>query len=86
MCFAEQSEEDLALYGIDWDGLAPVAQWNGPDNDEPSVEIPEVPELLLENDYAQLVQTVSPLGQSADNGVDLFIAAKNTVLRCIDRH
>ena len=60
MCFAEQSEEDLALYGIDWDGLAPVAQWNEPDNDEPSVEIPEVPELLLENDYAQLVQTVSP--------------------------
>ena len=68
--------KDLALYGIDWDGPAPAAQWNGPDNDEPSVEIPEVPELLLENDYAQLVQTVSPLGQSADNGVDLFIAAK----------
>ena len=85
MCFAEQSEEDLALYGIDWDGPAPAAQWNGPDNDEPSVEIPEVPELLLENDYAQLVQTVSPLGQSADNGVVCSLQQK-TLLRCIDRH
>ena len=76
----------MALYGIDWDGPAPSAQWNGPDDGVPPVEIPEVPELLLENDYAQLVQTVHPLGESTDNGVDLFIAAKNIVLRSIDRN
>lgn len=76
--------EDLAWYGIDWDGPAPL--WDGSNDGDPPVEIPEVPDILIHNDYEQLLDTVDPLRQSNDNGVDLFIATKNFVLRCIERY
>ena len=73
----------MAWYGIDWDGPAPFVQWDGLIDGDPPVEIPEVPDNLIHNDYEQLLDTVDPLRQSNDNGVDLFIATKNFVLRSV---
>lgn len=82
----QQSEEDLAYFGVDWDGPLPSSQWNIPHEDDVSVlEVPEVPHLLQDHDHQQLVNTVNPLSDSDDYGVDLYIEAKSFLLHCLGR-
>ncbi|KAK3747006.1 hypothetical protein QZH41_011963 [Actinostola sp. cb2023] len=79
------SEEDLAYFGVDWDGPLPSSQWNIPNDDNVPVEVPDTPHLLQDRDYQQLVNTVNPLHDSNEYGVDLYMEAKTFLLRCLGR-
>ena len=80
-----QSEEQLAFYGVDWDGPAPSAQWDGPIEDEVlAVEVPNIPTVLQASDLTQLSCTVNPLQESDDSGVDLYLEALRFIYSCIE--
>jgi len=56
------------LYGIDWDG--PLST----DAASEQVNVPQVEVPLTDNDFSELCQTISPLSQSTNYGIDLYMA------------
>ena len=80
----EQSEQDLTFYGVDWDGPAQSAIWDGDVNDDAApVEVPPIPDLIYRDNFERLVTEVNPLQESDDGGVDLYINALNFIYDCI---
>lgn len=70
-------EQDLQLYGIDWD--APMSTDNG---SVESVAVPGIPNPLSSANYSLLCQTIDPTSPSESYGVEEYIAT----VRFVERH
>ena len=55
------------FFGIDWNGPIPYV------NDDDTVRVSEIFRPLQDMDVEELKQTVNPLAQSANYGVDLYL-------------
>lgn len=74
--------EDLALYGVDWDDPTPSSLWHGQHDDsvEPT-KVPAVPANVIDSERLQVLnQTVDPLQDSDEHGVDLYVNALHCIL------
>ena len=60
-------QSQCALYGIDWNGPLPDAE------ELEQVEVTNTINPLQERDFEQLQRTISPIGLSDCQGVDLYI-------------
>ena len=58
-------------YGIDWDGPVP----NNPTDDHATVEVPVTRNPLQEEHYASLKDSIDPLCNSDEYGVDTYLEA-----------
>ena len=65
------SQEDIEMYGIDWDG--PLT--NDPAETPNIVEIPETPNPLVPNIFQEMCGQIDPLHESSNYGIDIFIQA-----------
>ena len=68
------TQEDSFLYGIDWSG--PVTE-----SDENIVTLPDTPSPLPPNDFEELYSTISPLADSENHGVDIYLETLAFVTR-----
>jgi hypothetical protein len=59
--------QDVAQFGIDWDGPMPENV-----TDE-TVEVPSIPCLLTDCDYAELCTNINPLATSSNYGIDIYL-------------
>ena len=59
--------EDLATFGIDWDGPSPYD-----DDDDNTVEIPDTDTPISDLDYDALQQAIDPLASNDSFSIDLF--------------
>lgn len=62
------SKESAEHYGIDWDGPLPQEYQDADQVDVPQSQCP-----LTEDQYDQLQSNVSPLAESSNYGIDLFL-------------
>lgn len=61
------SQEEAAMYGIDWDG--PIAE----NTNENNLEVPNIPCPLLDTDLDDLKENINPLRESSFQGVDIYL-------------
>ena len=72
-----------ATYGIDWDGLLPHEEWDGPLS-ERIVQVPQVRCPLTDTHYESLARAVNSLGDSTSHGIDLYLQTLSFVQGLID--
>ena len=66
--------QDVAQFGIDWDGPMPENV-----TDE-TVEVPSIPCLLTDCDYAELCTNINPLATSSNYGIDIYLDCLDTTI------
>lgn len=69
-------------YGVDWNGPAP----NNSTDDHVTVEVPIIRNPLHPVDYASLTNSIDPLRESDEYGVDIYLEALSFIHTIISNY
>lgn len=75
--------QDIHGYGIDWDGPLSASRLSRPVGSNALIEVPEVPNILDEQNLSTLLHEVNPIRVSTSFGIDVYMDCLQVVDRLL---